>query len=178
MIVEVLTLGHLCVQNRNVNRYKYFVWFMPPIYEMINTIKTGADAPSSVLLEEVAQVENSDVDLVQVLKEILAICLTALKGGSDIDLLLRDGVPMILQLYSHHSVRDVASMLRHIVAKFETGGSFFLLLELKFAIDIAIDKFISIDVTTKAHIEELFRALIQRGQRECTLAATLFPLVY
>lgn len=167
MIVEVLTLGHLCVQNRNVNRYKYFVWFLPPIYEMINAINTGADAPSSVVvLDEADPVDHIEVDLIQVLKEILAICMTALKGGSDIDLLLRDGVPMILQLYSRHSVRDVASMLRHIVAKFETGGSFFLLLELKFALDIAVDKFIPAGITSKESIEELFRHLIQRGQRE------------
>jgi hypothetical protein len=88
--------------------------------------------------------------------------MVAIRKGSDIDLLLRDGVPMIIQLYAETNIKDIVTMLRYIVKKFETNGSFFMLLELKFALDLA-GKF---EFASKSQVEELFRTLLQRGQRE------------
>jgi hypothetical protein len=49
MLLDIFTLGYLCVQNKITNRYKYFSWFMPPTYQLVDNIKLDEDHPAPVL---------------------------------------------------------------------------------------------------------------------------------
>jgi len=51
------------------------------------------------------------------------------------------GVPMVVQLFGATDPTQIAPMLKHTAVKFETGGTYFLLLELKYALDTAHSKY-------------------------------------
>jgi len=95
LIYDILSFGYTCVQNKNMNRYKYFSWFMPPTYELIDKIQidqsSGTQTLEALLLTKPSVLFELGITKANILKEIVAACMQSLKKGSDVDLLLRDG---------------------------------------------------------------------------------------
>jgi len=87
--------------------------------------------------------------------------LEHLKLQHDVGVLLSDGFPLAFQLW--HSAADVIPMVALLSKKFEVNRSYALLLEAKWALGFAKEKF---GFTMQERIYVLFRSLLRKGQRQ------------
>ena len=150
LFMDILDFGFSCVQAGNTNRYKFFCWFMPPIYTQVSALSGG------------------DENKVDIVSEIVATCLTTLQKGNDIDLLLRDGVPMVLDLFKHQP-SQIAPTLRLVATKLLQHNNFWSLLQMNFCLQSSKQHFKSF--ASEEAIENFFRYLISKGQRKAINAA-------
>ena len=150
LCVDILEFGYHCVKAGNTNRYKFFCWFMPPIYKQVDSL------------------ELTNAGKREITAEIVTTCLATLQKGNDIDLLLRDGVPMVLQLFQTQPTQ-ITPVLRTVSTKLLQHNNFWNLLTLNFALGLAREhyhSFASLDA-----IDNFFRYLISKGQRKMIIAA-------
>lgn len=150
LFVEILDFGFSCVKAGNTNRYKFFSWFMPPIYAQVDGLS------------------GSDENKVEIVSEIVATCLTTLQKGNDIDLLLRDGVPMVLNLFKQQP-SQIAPTLRLVATKLLQHNNFWSLLQMNFCLQSSKQHFASF--ASEEAIDNFFRYLISKGQRKMINAA-------
>lgn len=151
LYMDILEFGYLCVQAGNTNRYKFFSWFMPPVYS------------------QVASLSITDAEKADTVSEIITTCSTSLKKGNDIDLLLRDGVPMVLTLFSSGDAKLIVPTLRTVTSKLMQSGSFWTLLQMNFCLATAHSCFGAF--ASAEAIDNFFRYLISKGQRKMVNAA-------
>jgi hypothetical protein len=151
LCIEILNFGYHCVQAGNTNRYKFFCWFMPPIYNLVSSLKSTDDNKADIV------------------SEIVSACLTTLQKGNDIDLLLRDGVPMVLNLFQLQPTQ-IAPTLRMVATKLLQHNNFWSLLQMNFCLNSAREHFTGFFASSEA-IDNFFRYLISKGQRKMINAA-------
>lgn len=146
---DILEFGYHCVKAGNTNRYKFFCWFMPPIYNQVHSLGLTSAGKREITAE------------------IVNTCLATLQKGNDIDLLLRDGVPMVLQLFQEQPTQ-ITPTLRTMSTKLLQHNNFFSLLTLNFALGLARENYASF--ASPAAIDNFFRYLISKGQRKMIIA--------
>lgn len=146
---DILEFGYHCVKAGNTNRYKFFCWFMPPIYKQIDELELTSAAKKEITAE------------------IVTTCLATLQKGNDIDLLLRDGVPMVLQLFQAQPTQ-ITPTLRIVSTKLMQHNNFWNLLTLNFALGLARTNYAAF--ASPEAIDNFFRFLISKGQRKMIIA--------
>ena len=146
---DILEFGYHCVKAGNTNRYKFFCWFMPPIYKQIDELELTSAAKKEITAE------------------IVTTCLATLQKGNDIDLLLRDGVPMVLQLFQAQPTQ-ITPTLRTVSTKLMQHNNFWNLLTLNFALSLARVNYSAF--ASPEAIDNFFRFLISKGQRKMIIA--------
>lgn len=151
LYADILEFGYHCAQAGNTNRYKFFSWFMPPVFTQVGSLPIA------------------DPEKVDIVSEIITTCSSSLKKGNDIDLLLRDGVPMVLQLFSKEQPSLIVPTLRTVTSKLMQHGSFWTLLQMNFCLATAHEQFGSF--ASDAAIDRFYRFLISKGQRKMVNAA-------
>lgn len=149
LCVEILDFAYHCIKAGNTNRYKFFCWFMPPIYTQVNSLQV------------------SNAGKLGITAEIIGTCLATLQKGNDIDLLLRDGVPMVLSLFREQPTQ-IAPIMRTVSTKLLQQNNFWTLLTLNFALDLALKNYGSF--ASPEAVENFFRYLVAKGQRKMIIA--------
>ena len=105
-------MGLMAVQS-GLNRFKAFIFYLPDIYVRISQ-----------------KFEFSAIQQMELLLEIVSICQVNLTKGNDIDILLSEGIPTVLDIFS--DFEKIKSQLKTITDKFETNSTFSSLLQVKY----------------------------------------------
>jgi hypothetical protein len=121
LLCDLLELGLMSIKN-GLNRYKALLFYWPEICTLIGT-----------------KAKLSAEEQYQVLKFLIKLVKDKLLLGKDIILILSDGFPTVLKVFS--TAKELQMVCKLITEKFEVNQNYSMLMTLKFSFDFMHSNF-------------------------------------